>query len=354
VASGQALPNILVVLIDALRPDKILPEHTPRIHRFAQEGQNFTNHYSGGNSSRMGLFSFFYGIPSTYWQAFYDMQRQPVLIELMLSKGYEVAAFSSVGFGSPAQIDRTVFAAVGPESKWVAEGEKSGRNHEITELWQQWLGSRADTTQPFFSFLYYDPGSIAARVSAATVSGDELAERYAAYLQGIAAVDGEVDTVLQALDAYRTERETIVIITSDHGYEFDELGLGYIGHASNFGPYQLRSALMIDWPGMQPRNYSHRSAHQDVPVTLLQRAFDCGNPATDYSSGQNLFAGRSWEWIMAGSYSSHAIVEPDKIVVTYPGGLIELLDANYRPAPGLELDAERMQEAMLEMRRFYK
>ena len=57
---------------------------------------------------------------------------------------------------------------------------------------------------------------------------------------------------------------------------------------------------------------------------------------------------------MAGSYSSHAIVEPDKIVVTYPGGLIEILGHDYRPQPGLRLDAERIEEAMLEMRRFYK
>ena len=152
----------------------------------------------------------------------------------------------------------------------------------------------------------------------------------------------------------RPGRETIVVITSDHGYEFDELGLGNIGHGSNYGPYQLRSALMIDWPNRPPRSFDHRSAHQDVPATLLQHAFGCSNPATDYSSGQDLFAAQSWQWIMAGSYSSHAIVEPDKIVVTYPGGLIEMLDADYRPAPGLELDAARMQEAMLEMRRFYK
>ena len=57
---------------------------------------------------------------------------------------------------------------------------------------------------------------------------------------------------------------------------------------------------------------------------------------------------------MAGSYSSHAIIEPDKIIVTYPGGLVELLDSDYRPAPGLELDAARIEEAMLEMRRFYR
>ena len=62
------------MLIDALRPDKVGAETTPAIEALASDGLLFENHYSGGNSSRMGIFSLFYGIPSTYWQAFYDTQ----------------------------------------------------------------------------------------------------------------------------------------------------------------------------------------------------------------------------------------------------------------------------------------
>ena len=42
---------------------------------------------------------------------------------------------------------------------------------------------------------------------------------------------------------------------------------------------------------------------------------------------------------MAGSYNSHAIVEPDKIIVTNPGGFIEVLGPDYRPDSELKLDA---------------
>jgi membrane-anchored protein YejM (alkaline phosphatase superfamily) len=86
----------------------------------------------------------------------------------------------------------------------------------------------------------------------------------------------------------------------------------------------------------------------------MSELFGCSNPVADYSSGGKLFDGESWEWIMAGSYSSSAIVEPDKIIVTYPGGLIELLDADYRPTSEVKLDPRRIEEAMLEMRRFYQ
>jgi YidC/Oxa1 family membrane protein insertase len=46
---------------------------------------------------------------------------------------------------------------------------------------------------------------------------------------------------------------------------------------------------------------------------------------------------------VAGSYSSHAIIEPGEIIVTYPGGLVESLDQNYRYAEGLNLDADRIR-----------
>jgi hypothetical protein len=349
-AADAQLYDIVFVLVDALRPDKVTADFTPNIYALAQQGQNFTNHYSGGNSSRMGVFSMFYGLPSTYWQAFYDTQRQPLLMEQLLANNYEIAAFSAVGFGSPAQIDRTVFAGVGPADRFVPDVE-GDLNHATTVAWRDWLLTRADSKRPAFSFLYYDPGkSGAVNVDAV----DELDGKYQSYLTGIAEIDKDIGLILADLNAAGRLDETLVIVASDHGYEFDELGLGYVGHASNYGAYQLRSTLVMHWPDRAGQQFTNRSAHQDLPATLLQDVFACENPASDYSSGSNLFAAEDWDWIIAGSYNSHAIVEPDKLVITNPGGFIELLGPDYRPDPELELDASVMQDAVIEMRRFYR
>ena len=198
-ADSATLPNILFILVDALRPDKINADTTPRITEFAEQGLQFSNHYSGGNSSRMGIFSLFYGLPSTYWQTFYDLQRPPVLMEQLTASGYEIAAFSSVGFGSPAQIDRTVFAAVAPEARVTAPRGAGDRNVYITDAWEQWLAGRADNAQPFFGFLYYDPGNFVGEGVSDAASADEVSRRYAEYLNGIAGVDVEVGRVLSAL-----------------------------------------------------------------------------------------------------------------------------------------------------------
>lgn len=350
------LPNILFIVVDALRPDKISPENTPRIAQFAAEGLQFSNHYSGGNSSRMGFFSMFYGLPSTYWQAFNDTQREPVLMDQITARGYEIAAFSAVGFGSPARIDHTLFAAVDPRYMYSAP-HVGDENVDITRAWRHWFDTRTASATPWFSLLYYDPGisgSDAGDTGNRSAAPNTLAERYASYLHGIKAADGQVQNVLATLDAKQDQRKTLVIIASDHGYEFDELGLGNIGHGSNYGPWQLHSTLLMRWPGRAPHVYTHRSAHQDLPGTLLKNAFGCQNPISDYSSGGNLFDEMPWDWMIAGSYSSYAIVEPDKLIVSYPGGLVEVLGPDYKPQAGLKPDAATIEASLREMRRFYR
>jgi len=349
--------NVLWILIDSLRPDAIDPVTSPTLAAFRAAGQSFANHWSGGNSSRMGLFSMYYGLPSTYWQAFYDTQRPPVLLEELRRHGYTLMTSSAVGYGSPTLIDRTVFAGVAglkPESS--ASGVE--KNRAVTADWLEWLAAR-QASSPFFAFLYYDPPVTEASTAAGLADDDRYVEntearaRWEQYRRGVHMVDGEVARVLDALGAAELGSNTLVMITSDHGYEFDDLGLGYYGHASNFGPWQLRATLLIHWPGRVAQVYEHRSSHMDLPATLLEGLLGCTNPPADYSVGRNLFDGISWDWIIAGSYHAHAIVEPGQVMVSEPGGFAEVLGPDYRPSVDARLNAQRIEESLREMRRFY-
>jgi len=60
-------PNIFIFGIDALRSDIVSQEVTPFIYNFAKESINFKHNISGGNCTRFGIFSIFYGINSSYW-----------------------------------------------------------------------------------------------------------------------------------------------------------------------------------------------------------------------------------------------------------------------------------------------
>lgn len=361
-APGSAKSNVLWILIDALRPDAIDPVSSPTVAAFRDAGQAFANHWSGGNSSRMGLFSMFYGLPSTYWQTFYDVQRPPVLLEEFRHQGYELMTSSAVGYGSPTLIDRTVFAGV-PGLKPEADATGVEKNRAVTADWLHWVDARragGTPAAPFFAFLYYDPPVTEGGATAGLVPDDrylangKARERWLQYRNGVHMVDGEVARVLAALESAGLRDDTLVMITSDHGYEFDDLGLGYYGHASNFGPYQLRATLLMRWPGKPARVYEHRTAHQDLPATLLAGLFACTNDPADYSVGRNLFDGVSWDWIIAGSYHDHAIVEPGRVMVTEPGGFAEVLGPDYRPPADARPNARLIEESMREMRRFYQ
>jgi len=355
-ATRQASPNVLWILIDALRPDAITPALTPRLAAFREGGQYFANHWSGGNSSRMGVFSMFYGLPATYWQSFYAAAQPPVLMEEFRRRGYAFMTASAVGYAAPALIDRTVFAGV-PGLKPEPALPGLVKNRGVTRDWLNWLGSDS-SREPFFAFLYYDPPFTGEAGPALPADGrypdnPRARERWDQYRAGVRMVDGEVDRVLAALEAAGLATPTVVIISSDHGYEFDDLGLGYYGHAGNFGPWQLRSVLMLDWPGRPPQRFEHRSSHLDLPATLLTGLFGCRNPPADYSVGRNLFDGVSWDWIIAGSYHAHAIVQPDRLLVSEPGGFVASLHPDYSP-DNRPLDRQVIGEALAAMQRFYR
>jgi hypothetical protein len=355
------LPNIVIILIDALRPDVIHPELTPTLAGFRDDAIRFNQQYSGGNSSRMGLFSMFYGLPSTYWQGFYDLQRAPVLMDEIRARSYDVGLFSAVGFGSPALIDRTVFAG------WPDLGEKRDdlsaidRNKQVTTNWARWLEEQSGDP-PFFGFVYYDPPAIAMTTDPAEplpmddrfAHNDKARDLWRQYRLAVRMLDGEVRSVLDSLRDRNLLDETIVIVTSDHGYEFDDNGIGHYGHASNFSTVQLRATLMMQWPDKPAREIDNRTTHHDLPVTLLQEVFGCENPPGEYSVGRNLFSGESWDWMMAGSYTSHAIVEPDRVIVSHPGGFVEVLGSDYRPVQDKTLNAQLIQDSLEAQRRFLK
>jgi len=80
----------------------------------------------------------------------------------------------------------------------------------------------------------------------------------------------------------------------------------------------------------------------------------CSNPATDYASGANLFEQRNWEWLVAGSYYNYAILEPDQITITYPGGNFEVRDWDYQVIAKPEVRGRILEAVAAENIRFFR
>jgi membrane-anchored protein YejM (alkaline phosphatase superfamily) len=330
--------NLLLIVADSMRGSVLTPEFAPNISRFASEkGISFRNHFSGGNSSRIGMFSLFYGLPPAYWSSFSSLQKPTVLLDELQARGYQLGLFSSATMYRPVVLDRTAFANV-PDLRMATEPASDPawkRDRKLTREWFEWLAAR-DANQPFFGFLFYDATMgrnfpLDYPVQFEPESDDEQAREFASYRSAVHFADGLIGSVLEDLEQRGLMDNTVVLITSDHGEEFGESGAGLEKHGSGYTRYQLVTPMVLYWPGRESGAvFEHRTSHYDIVPTLMQDLFGCENPARDYSVGNNLFEMREWDWLVAGSYYNYAVLEPDQVTVTFPNGLYEVRDWDYR------------------------
>jgi len=354
--------NLLFIIADAMRGDVVTPEHAPNITRFAaQHGMDFRNHFSGGNSSRMGMFSLFYGLPPGYWSSFASVQRSAVLVDELQAQGYQLGLFTSASIYAPVALDRTAFARI-PDLRMVTEPESDPpwqRDRTLTGEWFDWLDAR-DPGRPFFGFLFYDatnggsvPPDYPVRFEPADAS--EQAVKFANYRSAVHYVDSVIGTVLDDLEARGLLETTVVLISADHGEEFGESSEKLQKHGSGYTRLQLVTPMVLSWPGRpEGVTYTQRTSHYDVVPTLMQSLLGCSNPPSEYSVGTNLFEGRSWDFMVAGSYYNYAVLEPDQVTVTFPNGLYEVRDWDYRLAADPKFRGDVLEAVAEQNARFYR
>jgi len=351
--------NVMLILVDAMRGDSLRPDWAPSMSRFADSASVFEQHFSGGNSSRIGTFSLFYGLPATYWSDFKSFQRAPVLMNQFQANDYQFGLFTSKPLYRATSMDRTVFAGIPELPKTPTNSKDTERDQVITDRWINWL-DRRNTNQPFFGFLFYDSlnyqdfPSDYPRLNPPAEGESKAARDRANYPTSLHYVDSLVGRVLDDLQQRELLDDTIVIISADHGQEFNENGLGYVGYGSNYSDYQLHVPLVVHWPGREPVTVERRTAHRDIPVTLLSRLLGCSNPPSDYSTGSDLFDGEPWQWLVTGSYSDHAVVEPERVTVVQPGGYFEIRGADYHLIKDARIHQDVINEALAAMSRFYR
>jgi hypothetical protein len=354
--------NLLFIVADSMRGSVLTPELAPNISRFASEKSiDFRNHFSGGNSSRMGMFSLFYGLPPGYWSSFSALQKPTVLLDQLQERNYQLGLFASATMYRPVVLDRTAFANV-PDLRIRTEPASDPawkRDRKLTREWFEWLDGR-DTQQPFFGFLFYDatmgrnfPDDYPVQFKAE--SDTEQAREFARYQGAVHFVDGLVGAVLKDLEQRGLMDKTVVLITSDHGEEFGESGARLKKHGSGYTRYQLVTPMVLYWPGREGGAvYEHRTSHYDIIPTLMQNLFGCKNPASDYSVGNNLFDLREWDWLVAGSYYNYAVLEPDQVTVTFPNGLYEVRDWDYRLSDTPQFRGDVLEAVSEQNARFFR
>ena len=167
------------------------------------------------------------------------------------------------------------------------------------------------------------------------------------YLNSVRYVDTLAGEAIEAARARGLLEDTVLLVTSDHGQEFNDQRLNYWGHNSNFSRFQTQVPLFIRWPGEAPSVQEHATSHFDVAPTLLHRVLGCSNPPADFSVGRDLYDASARGVLTLASYNDYAAVEPGKrYVVVWNTGDVETLGPDYRPRPMSSADRQALQDAL--------
>jgi arylsulfatase A-like enzyme len=324
VAEADA-PDVLVVILDALRADHMsaygYPRRTsPFLDALAGEGVLFERALSASSyslpshaSMLSGLHPHEHGVEWLEFKVFEDAE-YPSIAEAMRDRGYRTGAFSAnpfwftrvQGFGrgfirfedfyhSAADMAyRTVFGnnlttiqlALGFDH---VPGRKLGT--ESTDRVLDWV--LRDDDKPFFAFVnYFDvhapytppqpyrgqfsdqeaPGGILNwlmdRRGDLQLTPEERQSEIDGYDGSIAYVDAELRRLVEEIDSARGDRDLLVIVTSDHGEAFGEHG-GYL-HARSLYREELHIPLIIHGPDVPAGLRIDRPVtHTSLPATIL-------------------------------------------------------------------------------------
>ena len=357
--------NIVLILIDSLRFDAINVHTMPNLYRFGEQSQvsRYLDHYSGGNSTQAGVFSLFYGLPSTYWNTIEATQQSALWIDAMYRQGYDFGLFSSSSLFSPP-FDRTVFSIVRDQLTDIRQGPGWQRDVSVLEDFRQFINQQRQG--PFFGFLFLDaihdysfPASFDApfrpwweRVDHVLLDNDFSVDLYHnRYRNAANWLDGQLADILATLNSSKYQDNTIIIITSDHGEAFNETRQNLWGHGSSFTRWQVKVPLYVRWPQREGKDVHTPSSHFDIAPTLINDALGCTVSPDAHSVGRSLWKPADKPWIV-GSYFNYAAILEDKTIVTWPGGYYEVRDANNQVLAEHSITAEEAAQIVKVLSRF--
>lgn len=330
--------NILLIGIDTWRFDMLQKKFMPHLYQFAQHAWQFKEHWSGGNATQGGLFSLFYGLPGNYWQSMIKQKKGPILLHELLKRDYHISIFFSSHMTPPFNLN--VFSELKNLRTTPAPGKTApDRDRFVTEDLLTFL--KQSQQQPFFAFIFYDaahdycgeqniphlsitPREECNRFKITSLEAQKnLQQRY---YNAIHFIDVEIAKLLAALKNAHLDQNTIIILTGDHGEEFNDNQLNYWGHASNYTSYQVQTPLIIAWPDAQAKIFNHRTTHYDIAPTLLQRVLNCKNAYSDYAIGTDLLNTQRNSYILANSYTNIGIIEKNRSTTLFSSGNIRIND----------------------------
>ena len=149
---------------------------------------------------------------------------------------------------------------------------------------------------------------------------------------------------------------TVVIITGDHGQEFNENKKNYWGHNSNYSPVQLRVPFMYFDSSQPAAVRRYRTTHYDVAPTLLKTVLGVQNEVSDLGIGHLLSDSCVRDWHMVGDNTNYAFVRSgnNMIIEKKYSGYIDVYDSLMNIRDDYKINAKEFNEVIMNLNKFYK
>jgi len=352
-------PNVLMVVISDLRFDMLDPQVMPNLWQFSEANWRLERHFAGSNRTDFSLFSLYYGLTAAYLPTF-QSHPQPALLDQRLNQlNYRYRLYA----GDP-KLSHILMRKPAPIVKDEPDIDVNEQDLSKVSAFSQWHGAQSG---PWFSLLQLN--SVAAyqvpedfpeqfqptRLTLRMDSKSQTLNRQAIfnrYRNAAVYADSLVASLLDALLQSEQLRNTIVIVTSDHGQEFDDTGLRQWGGDTNFSVYQTQVPMVIHWPGSQHRVITAATSHADIAPTLLRNALGVHNPVEDYSSGADLLQLPSRDYVLVSDASTIAAYSPEQLLLVSRDGEVEVRNLDYSARKSAPLPIPTILKVLNELSRF--
>ena len=361
--------NIVLIAIDSWNKNAWNGEVSPNIWKFSERCSEFEDHLSSGNGTTGSLIGMFFSLPASYKDDLDISGTQPLLVNQLIANGYDVEAYGSASLVHPP-FGRMMFSNV-PDLRIESEGNTVyDRDCDITNDFISYINNKEED-KPFFSFLFYDLAH-GCEMPAERNHPFKPAWDYPDYLKlnndldptpfwnlyrnSLFQIDSLVGRVLTKLEEKNLLEKTVVIITGDHGQEFNENKKNYWGHGSNFSPVQIRIPFMIFDADKAKQIYRHRTTHYDVAPTLLKEYLGVKNPIEELGIGHLITDSCNRDWHYVGDYGNYAfVIDSDmRVLEKEHSGFVEVYDSLVNPIDNYKYDHKKLNDKIIELNRFYK
>lgn len=341
--------NVLMITIDSLRADMVDGKSMPFLQQYTENNQSFTQHFSGGNQFRTGMFSLLYGLQGSYGDARIFNSTSPLMTRSFQQAGYELGLFlpeTNLNLRS----SQAMFTDFNPVIAKETNGSADADLHTVASF-NEWHSIQ---NKPWFALVNLKaPENFDTPVGflgIETVKADPAlmpAQKvlFNQYRQSLYFVDQQLKAMLT-----NVPKDTLVIITGVNGKMFtsnsDEAN-------RNLSPQSVKVPLVIHWPNTGASKVKYRTSHYGIAPTLMTHVLGCTNNTTEYSAGRSLLQPSKETWIYIGDSRIFAIYQEAEVTVIDRHGKYRIYDENYEHRLNKKMSAPELIEVMREGRRFY-